>query len=50
MFYPQSFSFFLRILEQTTMVSPLHQLIDFYNRDWVCLRRGTNWASKYHSG
>ena len=27
-----------------------HKLIGFYNRDEMCLQRGTDWVFKYNSG
>ena len=49
-FCPHSvFMCFVWISEQTTIFPIQHKLTGFYNRDEVCILRGTDWIFKYNS-
>jgi len=41
--------YFVWISEQTAIISPFPQLTGFYNRDGVCLLRGTSCVFEYNS-
>jgi hypothetical protein len=50
-FCPHSvFMCFVRISEKKQLLFPYTKLTGFYNRDSVCLLRGTDWVFKYNTG